>query len=112
MEPGAGSATVWCLNYGSYTQDWEVQIDGTIGGVSPTGEGQQVDLNLKVMNNDNWNRDTLEINFKVDRGSLGTHRAFHSHVAANYVWLDPFPSQRTSVQSAGLRVTFEAATKR
>lgn len=113
---GAGSEVaagrIWCLNYGSYTQDWEVQADVNIGSVDLTGAGQQVDVNLNVLNNDGWDRAGLEVNFKVNRDSLGAHRAFKSYVAADYTWLEPYEvSHPTLVQSAALRVTFDAASK-
>jgi len=106
-----GAGRVWCLNYGSYTQDWEVQFEVNIGTVALTTIGQQVDLDMTVANTDSFSRAYQEINFNVTLDNLGTHRAFNSNVRVDYTKLVPDSSHVTSAQSAVLRVTFEAATK-
>jgi len=93
----------WVLNSGSYTQNWEVQIDGSVASLAFTNVDQQVFVGLAALAGSVNNR------LLVEFGQGGT-REFRAFYATNGVRL-PNVDAPTATTSAAVRLAFDASSK-
>jgi hypothetical protein len=93
----------WVQSSGSYTQNWEVQIDVSVPSLAFTNASQQVFLGLVAFAGSVNNRLLIEF-------GQGTSREFRAFYATNGVRLQNIDVPTATISSA-VRLSFDAGSK-
>jgi hypothetical protein len=103
----------WKLNLGSYTENWTLQLDLSVSGITLGANGQLVAMGLQVGETGNFGNNSMELNLTQSYESGNSDLNYNDYVTTNggSVLSAQYSSPQIGSTSGAIEISYNAATQ-